>query len=327
VTSLIEHRYAEEGEYRVSIYGDFPRFNFDKDNDAEKLVSISSWGDVVFDFMEGAFSSCSNLRILANDSLKTQGVTSLRESFKGVKYVGGSVGLMDVSGVLDMSYAFQGVSEMPAFLAGWDVSQVQNMEGMFLANSTFNGEIGAWNVKNVTNMRSMFEGAVSFDQNLGSWNVSNVANYSRMFNGAKLSVVNYDLLLVGWNKLPSVQQNLLFDVGKSQFCRGGSARTALMNNNGWTVIDYGDIENCCSSGSTEYNLGAWTYGVPSGNTLAIFNTDYDTSVQLGGIDACSVVINADKEVKITDGYFLNIGKELRVLGELMLKGGSFDFGN
>ena len=89
-----------------------------------------------------------------------------------------------------------------------------------------------------TNMNSMFSGASSFDQNIGSWNVSNVSDMTDMFKDAQLSTTNYDALLTGWATL-TLQPNLNFNGGNSKYFDGETARTSIIDNFGWSIIDDG----------------------------------------------------------------------------------------
>ena len=85
-------------------------------------------------------------------------------------------------------------------IQNWNVSQVTNMSFAF-NQATFNGNISAWDTRSVTNMRFMFSGALAFNQPIGNWDVSKVIDMTFMLYQVPLSPVNYDSLLIGWNKL------------------------------------------------------------------------------------------------------------------------------
>jgi surface protein len=125
-----------------------------------------------------------------------------------------------------------------------NLSSVTNMGNMFFGASSFNQDIGGWDVSSVTNMSFMFRSAFSFDQDIGGWDVSSVTNMSNMFANVTLSTPNYDALLIGWNSLPSLQSNVSFSAGNSQYTAGGAAeaaRTNLATTYSWTITDGGSV--------------------------------------------------------------------------------------
>ena len=75
---------------------------------------------------------------------------------------------------------------------------------------------------------------------LRTWNVSNVANMYQMFNQINLSVENYQAILTGWAALESLQSNVNFDGGNSQYC-DTSARNTLTETYGWIITDGGQF--------------------------------------------------------------------------------------
>ncbi|WP_124981317.1 BspA family leucine-rich repeat surface protein [Nonlabens xiamenensis] len=151
-----------------------------------------------------------------------------------------SIGNWDTGNVTDFTFMFNRASAFNQDIGGWNTSNATDMLGMFNNAVAFNQDIGRWDVGNVTTMNTMFRLATSFDQDLGGWNVSNVTEMNGMFGGVTLSVFNYDSILINWNML-SLQPNVTFSGGLSQYCQGGSARDNMMLNDGWSISDRGSL--------------------------------------------------------------------------------------
>ncbi len=150
----------------------------------------------------------------------------------------------DTKSVRDMYGMFLDNVFFNGNLANWDVSNVHSMHYMFRGATSFNGEIGNWNVGNVVGMQGMFHGAISFNQDIGNWDIGNVNDLVDMFLDAGLDFENYDKTLIGWNNLPSLQNDVLLNMGNSQFCNGELARQSLIDNYGWIITDGGKVPYC-----------------------------------------------------------------------------------
>ena len=147
----------------------------------------------------------------------------------------------DVSNVVNMEGMFLNCNVFNSDISGWDTQSVDNMSYMFGDATTFNQDISSWVVSATTNMAGMFSDAISFDQNLGTWDISNVSFMDNMFQGGTLSTQNYDGILQGWASLPSVQSNVFFDGGNSQYSPSSipSILTLTLPPNNWFIIDGG----------------------------------------------------------------------------------------
>ncbi len=214
----------------------------------------------------------------------------------------------DVSNVINMKNIFFNTS-FDRDISSWDVHMVEDFSGMFLrtpfnqnisnwntANATrtswmfyknhdFNQDISNWDVSNVTDMSYMFDEATSFDQNLGNWNVSNVVSMDNIFTNAGLSTKNYDKLLIGWNALSTLKDNVQFDAGNSIWCSAtaDTARSNIINTHNWTFN--GDIRgNGCPAPTISEVTPIVT---PSSNPTPsyIFNSDEAGEIIYGG--SCS----------------------------------------
>lgn len=261
------------------------------------------------------------------------------------------IGNWDVSNVTDMQFMFNLATAFNQDIGSWDVSNVSNMRNMFNKCYAFNQDIGNWNVGNVTNMREMFAfantfnqnigswdvskavnmyymlaGTTSFDQNLGSWNVSKVTDMGKMFNGSKLSTTNYDALLIGWNSLPSLRNNVPFDAGNSTYCNGASAKTGLATSHNWYITDDG-LD--CTGLSTE-NFDADTilvYPNPSsGKVFLKYNKAANLRIfNMLGKEVYKTILKTGLETqelnlsKLQSGvYFLKISDKNKVFSERLV---------
>ena len=58
---------------------------------------------------------------------------------------------------------------------------------------------------------------------------------------------NYDKTLVGWAGLPNLQNNVVFDAGRSQYCEAIDSRQAILDTYGWTITDGGESVFCSNA--------------------------------------------------------------------------------
>ncbi len=166
-------------------------------------------------------------------------VESIGSMFSNAAVFNVDIGDWNVGKVRFMSNMFAGASLFNQDIGSWNVSQVTSMASMFANATSFNQDIGNWEVSQVTDMGLMFQRASAFDQDLSNWDVSKVTRMERMFMFVSLSQENYDNILIGWASLPSLQNDVEFSAGNSNFCLGESAKSKLINEYGWTITDGG----------------------------------------------------------------------------------------
>ncbi|WP_273567521.1 BspA family leucine-rich repeat surface protein [Maribacter halichondriae] len=228
---------------------------------------IGNWNVSNVVTMNDMFNRASTFNMNLN-SWEVDNVITLNSMFENAEAFNGAIGNWNVSNVTTMADMFLSASSFNQDISGWNTAEVSSMTNMFNGAISFNQNLAKWNVANVIGMTSMFSGAHSFNQDISSWNVSNVRhmNYlfnqasafdqdlgqwnmaqvremNSMFSGIKLSVENYDNTLVGWS-VQSLQNNLVFDGGNSQYCLGEAARQKLIDDFGWTITDEGKSEDC-----------------------------------------------------------------------------------
>ena len=171
------------------------------------------------------------------DAWQTNGVLNMSSLFSEANAFAGDITGWDVSTVTNMRGMFSGNTTFNQNISGWIVNNVTDMEDMFSHASSFNQNISGWNVGSVTDMRTMFLEASSFDQNLGGWDVSSLTQAISMFNNSRLSIANYDNLLIGW-AAQSVNGGVTFGAEGIYYCTAGLDRAALIAQS-WTITDGG----------------------------------------------------------------------------------------
>lgn len=175
-------------------------------------------------------------------------VNNMTNMFYGAVKYNQAMANWNVASVTSMAGMFYDATEFNQDIGSWNVGKVRSMGNMFRCrlsqqDCTFNQDISAWNVSEVVDMRGMFLGEVnvksSFDQNIGAWQISQVDKMEGMFTHAKLSVENYDALLVGWSS-QQLKSNVVFDAGNSLHSQtSNAAKLHLIEFFNWTISDAG----------------------------------------------------------------------------------------
>lgn len=259
ITNDITHQYDNPGNYKVTITGDFPRIYFELAGpNSALIVSVDQWGDINWSSMEGAFSNCVNLDVNAHDVPDLSLVTSAKQMFNNCQTLKGN-----------------------SSFNNWDVSNLQDVAQMFSGTPLFNTILSSWDTLNMTTMFQMFYES-GFNNSLGDWNISNVNSLSGIFEGSALSTVNYDNTLIGWSHLNTLQPNITFDAGTSQFCNATSARQSIIEGYNWIINDSG--ENCPTFRPFVTTWKTDNPGTSDNNTIALrtfggpFNIDWGDGV-------------------------------------------------
>ena len=167
----------------------------------------------------------------------TTNATDMRNMFSNATSFNQNIDTWDVGNVEDMYQMFFLAISYDQPLNSWNVANVQNMERMFNNADLFNQPLDNWDVGNVITMHRMFT-QTSFDQDISNWNVSNVTNMAFMFQGLTLSTENYDAILNSWSS-QTLQPNVEFHGGYSNYCSSDIARNSIINIYGWTITDGG----------------------------------------------------------------------------------------
>ncbi len=201
------HTYPAPGIYTVKITGNFPQIYFNFGNsDAQKLLSVESWGNNAWTSMRRAFQGCSNLVINAIDVPDLSNVTDMSEMFRFASSFNQPIDNWDTSNITQMRFTFNGATSFNQSISNWDTSKVVDMTGMFAFTEAFNQPLDNWDTSSVTNMSSMFNRTTVFNQPINNWDTSSVTNMSEMFSGA----IAFNQPIGNWNTISVINMRLMF---------------------------------------------------------------------------------------------------------------------
>jgi len=200
---------------------------------------IDTWNTARVTAMSGMFGAASRFnRPIGN--WNTGRVVDMSGMFQGAARFNRPIGRWDTSRVKSMSGMFYAAARFNQPIGNWNTGRVVDMSGMFQRAARFNRPIGRWDTSRVKSMSGMFYAATHFNQPIGNWNTGRVGNMNRMFgNGSRLSISNYNQLLIGWAGKRHIH-HVHLDAGASTY--NGAARLAhsiLHTRDGWTISDGG----------------------------------------------------------------------------------------
>gem|GEM_PF-3385063 len=179
------------------------------------LIAITQWGDVEWQQLTSAFSSCDQLAELpAGEAPKLANAKSL-------------------------DYLFANCTMLNSPVEHWDVSAISSMMGTFSMCRTFNQPLEKWDVSQVSNMQSILEGCSAFNQPLGKWALKNVKQVGLSYCG--MSRRNYDASIEGWAAQKDLAKNVQI-VAKNLTYTCESAGRNMLIQTGWQFE--ADIQAC-----------------------------------------------------------------------------------
>jgi len=264
-----DHTYATEGTYTVEISGSLTQFGQYNYPNADKLVKVTSFGDIGLYSLDHAFHNAVNL--VEVPTQLPSSVNALEFTFREAINFNFDISGWDVSNVINMRGLFRGASSFNQDISNWDVSNGGNMDYMFCNATAFNQDIGNWDVSKAYSMFSMFDWATSFNQNIGSWNVGKVTQMGYMFSGATAFNQN----ISGWDVSKVYNMSYMF--------RGATAFNQDIS--GWDVSKVLEMPSMFSN-ATAFNqdLGSW-------NVTSVTNmTDMFAEVTLSTANYNSLLI-------------------------------------
>ena len=245
--AAVTHTYAGAGTYTVKITGTLNGWRFANGGDKLKILTISSWGDLLLGDLNSYFRGCTNLTISATDVLDVSGITNFGHGFRGCASLTTlDVSGWDVSNVIYFHYTFVGCTGLTTLdVSSWNVSNVA------LFTETFSGctglttlDVSSWNTSSATACNYTFYNCSSLTTlAANNWNITSVTDMTGMFQLTTLSTASYDAILIGWEG-QAVQNNVTFHGGNSKYTGGGAAeaaRTALIDDHTWAITDGGTV--------------------------------------------------------------------------------------
>lgn len=233
---------AANATYRVKVSngnGTFQRMKFYDPldtiffGDPNKILKIEHWGNIIWDNMDYAYSSCPNLDMTATDapnltnvtslenifyscaslignssfnSWDTSNVTNLQAAFSNCPLFNQPLGNWDTSNVTRMVLTFALATSFNQNINNWDTGNVQTFNAMFLNASAFNQPLGDWDMSSAIEIELMFSGALAFNKPIGNWNTANVTDFQRAF----LNAQTFNQPIGNWDTSSGIYMNGMF---------------------------------------------------------------------------------------------------------------------
>jgi surface protein len=214
-------------------------------------LDLSGWSGNSITTWANAFNGSDGLTGTVDlTGLVTSSATNLSGMFGGFPQISATLDLTswDVSNVTTMaSFAYGTGSLTSVDTTGWNTGNVTNMSQMFRNNgSLIVTGMDNWDTGSVTTMELMLNLCNTQIPLLdpSGWDVTSLTNGSVAFAGAfgvGLPQAVYDATLVAWES-QAVQNGVVFHFGTASKYGAGApatARTALINDHTWTIIDGG----------------------------------------------------------------------------------------
>ena len=173
--------FPSPGTYDIKISGNFPWYRSQYSSDANKLIDVKNWGEIVWGTFAGAFDGCQNLNaISATDSPDLSSVVSIGNMFSNTYY-----NIQKINNI-----------------ENWDVSNVTSLQNMFyqsgiIKSPNFPIDLSNWDTSNVASIAQMFYMAqqpASIIFNLSNWDISNVTNMTNLFRLGGFTKVLFQIM-------------------------------------------------------------------------------------------------------------------------------------
>lgn len=199
------HTYANAGDHTVIITGVFGGFksegNWGEDflNTLQKLISITSIGQVGWTDFNGAFHFARNLTSfsIGDYEVVATDVVRMFSNCSNLKFV--DIAKLDISNLTTLAEMFHFCQKLPSLdVSEWDISNIVSLNGLFRGCSALQGlDVSNWNTSNVEDMSFLFHSCMNVPLlDVSNFDTSKVENMMGAFYGcvslSSLDVSNFD---------------------------------------------------------------------------------------------------------------------------------------
>ena len=172
-------------------------------------------------------------------SWNTKNVVDMSVMFANAYNVRTDVSSWDTGNVVQMNHMFSNAYNVNPNVTNWNTENVIDMSNMFYRAYNANPNISNWNTRHVVDMSNMFSDTYNANPDMSSLDFSSVTNMSGMFTDSSLSEVNYTNLLIQL-EATSHKTDVILNVGTTRYQSNAiGARSVLVNNRGWKIMDGG----------------------------------------------------------------------------------------
>ena len=248
VTGDAAHIYTSANTYTVTITGDFPRIFFNNNGDKDKILSVETWGDIVWTSMNGAFFGCTNLTVSAVDAPNLTNVVSLNQMFRGATSFSEPIDHWDVSKIISFYGMFWDATSFNQPLNSWVLTSAVDISHLFNGATNYNQPLTSWVTTGITDIKLMFKNATNFNQPVNHFDVSLVMDFAGTFEGATA----FDQPVDNWVTSSATSMALMFNNASSFNQAVGS----------WDVSNVTSMAYMFANASVfDQDLGNWDVGL------------------------------------------------------------------
>lgn len=236
----VTHTYASSGVKKIEIKGQLEGFRFNNTGDRLKLISIENGGN---EFRLGEngdyFSSCGNLTSVC---INTDEQLNFSNMFKYC-YLLTHVSRMNTENAVNFTGMFYNCSIFNQDVSFINSSKATSMESMFRGAYLFNQDMSFLDTSKIETFYMTFRDCSDFNQDISNFSFESVTDVTYMlYSATSWSKANYDAFLISVAG-QTVNPGLSFRCS-SNYTLGGAAeaaRTSLINDDGWTIVDLGGV--------------------------------------------------------------------------------------
>lgn len=248
--------------------------------DNQKIIDVEQWGNINWQSMESAFSSCSKLNISATDIPNFTNVSDMSNMFVGCSSLIGnsSINNWDISRVTNLSATFSGCTNFNQPIGNWNTGNVKHMGTLFFMAKNFNQDIGNWDTSKVESMAAMFNHAQKFNQPIGNWDLSSNLDLDFTFSNA----LAFNQPLANWNTSSVLEMSNMFGNAKSfnqDISSWDTSNVIIMGHMFGNAIAFNqnignwDTSNVISFQNTFNGATAFNQNLGNWNLSSIFNAE------------------------------------------------------